>query len=862
MKLREVSTLLMALLLVIALFVGTNAALVSSANSPSFGPAPVTFNGTINITADGGVIYHGTGNTSIVERNGNFYTLNGNVYGAINIMHNYTVLNGRNFSISNSSVDQNFSLTVSGASHVSVEFLKINTAYQPGIFVNVSSNDTFSWVNVSSAQVSLLVGAHTDHLSFVNSEFSLNTSKIAQTFETNTVVTGATSPAIGSSFVNSSSSIMFLNDTISNMALNTAGAGITLNSASTMIDNVTLKLLTYNAIAVLENNTTIVNSHFNGYAQYGVDAFPFSGGMLANLNLLDNTFNLTAKNLPYGEPIEAIDAGYSNLTMKGNIMDIGNPPSSATGSLFYTLKSSNSNLKLTNNRMELNNTGYNQASGLDVRGGNLSLEGNYISMLNTELDSNYAVQAYDVNITAANNTIFYQSDSPSITGYGIDSSGGLLIADRNSVVSSGASIIGISATGNSRLSITGNAFNLSNSPVLEAISMNSISSGSQNNVSRNSVLEGTPSSSAVGFDLSSVKNLTLQDNTLSQSGGSSPYYGLQTDGLSNSTISGNAFTGPQNIPELGYGLSLKDAKNVTFANNTLSSYNITLYSASSSNLNFYGNYFSKTFIAMNMTSTNNSTFYHNDFTVQNSHSLRISSSSNDTFNLALPVGGNYWSSYTGSDANGDGIGDSSFTVNGTFVDHYPLMKPWTRPMAIFIAPSGINGTLWSVTFNGKTLQSTGREISFNIMNATYQNYSFEYHNTSLYYISEQAGYFNYEGTGIALNVPYLHYSYITGDLNLSGLTVYVNGKLVYVIDGKFNLTVTAGQYNVVIMSPGYATFNHTYNLTPGVTLHISPILEKIPANNFRLILEYAIAIIAVLAVAGGVAFYLRGRKKI
>ena len=246
---------------------------------------------------------------------------------------------------------------------------------------------------------------------------------------------------------------------------------------------------------------------------------------------------------------------------------------------------------------------------------------------------------------------------------------------------------------------------------------------------------------------------------------------------------------------------------------------------------------------------------------QNNHSFQIVTSSNDAFDLPLPVGGNYWGTYTGSDANRDGIGDTLFTVNGTFADHYPLMKPWTRPRVVFMAPSGLNGTPWSVTFNGKTLRSTGTEIFFNIINATYQNYSFEYHNTSFYYTNEQTGYFNYNGTGTSVNIPYLHYSYITGDLNLTNFTVYVNGKLVEVSGGKFNLTVIAGQYDVVIVSPGYATFNHTYNLTPGVTLRINTSLEKIPWNNSRLILEYILATGAVVAVAGGLVFYLRGRRR-
>ena len=44
--------------------------------------------------------------------------------------------------------------------------------------------------------------------------------------------------------------------------------------------------------------------------------------------------------------------------------------------------------------------------------------------------------------------------------------------------------------------------------------------------------------------------------------------------------------------------------------------------------------------------------------------------------------GNYWSNYTGVDANHDGIGDTPHTINEKNTDNYPLMNPTANPPAV------------------------------------------------------------------------------------------------------------------------------------------------------------------------------------
>jgi len=71
-------------------------------------------------------------------------------------------------------------------------------------------------------------------------------------------------------------------------------------------------------------------------------------------------------------------------------------------------------------------------------------------------------------------------------------------------------------------------------------------------------------------------------------------------------------------------------------------------------------------------------FYHNSF-IDNSGDT-IGTISSDEFDEGPLTGGNYWDGYSGSDSNGDGIGDSSYSLSGGAADNYPWMRSggWNR----------------------------------------------------------------------------------------------------------------------------------------------------------------------------------------
>jgi parallel beta-helix repeat protein len=86
--------------------------------------------------------------------------------------------------------------------------------------------------------------------------------------------------------------------------------------------------------------------------------------------------------------------------------------------------------------------------------------------------------------------------------------------------------------------------------------------------------------------------------------------------------------------------------------------------------------------AINISQSNNNTIYHNNF-INNTY--QASDDSTNKWDNDYPLGGNYWSDYSGVDfykgpkqniPGADGIGDTNYTIDFDTVDNYPLMVPY------------------------------------------------------------------------------------------------------------------------------------------------------------------------------------------
>lgn len=228
-----------------------------------------------------------------------------------------------------------------------------------------------------------------------------------------------------------------------------------------------------------------------------------------------------------------------------------------------------------------------------------------------------------------------------------------------------------------------------------------------------------------------------------------------------------------------------------------------------------------------------------------------------SYSILLP-NGSY--SYTiGTDKSSSfraSIASGSFVVNGKSYS-VPEINFTEVTFKVEFKESGLPaGTTWNISLSHKTYSSGDSNLTLKLINGSY---IFHISNTTDYYDNHYLIAVTVNGHNITENIEFIHYSYIYGTINPSGAHIAINGKDVRILSGgKFNITVTAGNYTITASLNGYSPQNFNLAVGHNQSYPLNINLKKAPSVNYIYLYITLLAFLIIIIMAA--VIYLKYKR--
>lgn len=343
--------------------------------------------------------------------------------------------------------------------------------------------------------------------------------------------------------------------------------------------------------------------------------------------------------------------------------------------------------------------------------------------------------------------------------------------------------------------------------------------GGNNIVAHNSVIN--PGSSAYGIYLEESYPALVFSNTVY--GGDTGLYLTDNSPMSvfDNTVA-NASCGIYSSENSIFSYYSNTVDNANYSFESIDDYNGAVFANtfSDSQANSTSLYF--LYLESNLATI---TFYHNNFlnsTTNSTTSDYIYSPEGPLFmNEALPIGGNYWSNYTGTGING--IGNTPMNVTGSVQDLYPLTYMWTSPTVTFVESGLPSGTQWTVELGSLIHEGSNASMVFQQANGKYTTEQYSITGAAGYIATVSTGIVNMDGSSTVVTVDFTPVTYAVSftesglpngtswSVTLNGVTEQTTtpGITFEMANGTYNYTVTAGGDYMASTSSGAVTVDGT-----------------------------------------------------
>jgi len=760
------------------------------------------FQGNVTIFANGSV----SSSTEIVK-NGNLYTLNNNLNGTLIDLRNGSILSGNGFTVNGLGKT---GIEVLNASSVTIEDAAVLNS-STALYVSGSSYVLVKTSNLSSFCFSSYV-SESNYVSFVMDKFYTLNDYGIYAYDTPEIVVNSSSfdTYYGFDTRSYTSELVFTNDSI------VSYYGIEIlgytndNVLITKNTFVGLKSGGYSGVCISNDNSnsvSITNNKFYNFSHYALYEYTGTGKeyVISHNTVVNSSTGIRVEDL-YGASISfnefnnissaGIEGCYMfNSTVNGNIItnsslaygiyfeysDVLNVNNDQIRNTSYAVYIEYSNIvSVVHNSLSFSEKGVyidsysannvnvsdnvvrNMTSnGLKVFtdiGANFSVSDNYISNSNDPICVEYDIQ----NLKIDGNRIYNTTGTAICTDYvsSLTVSGNFV----SGFIKSSTSSNGIKVDDATNAVISNNTV-LGNATSKSCVGIRTCA------ISQGSVYSNYVSNSTYGYDVCDSGNITVFDNV-----GTNDSYGIYSEDNSQFTYYGNS------IIDSNYSFnSFYDSIGAVFDN--------TFSNASTYMIYIYKSYHIE--------------FYHNNFLNGTSVSAYIKDASSLSWNLSLPVGGNYWSSYNGTGA--DGIGSTPYAVNSSNMDFLPLTSKWSAYTITYVESGLPLGTAWSVILDASSLKSTTQTIVFSPAAAQHIKVTYSVAAVPGYSASVKTGSVNLDGTSMVIMVTFSPVKYNvtfteTGLTAGTAWSVTIGSIVVNSVDSSMAVELANGTYNYSIGS--------------------------------------------------------------